>query len=299
MLDRRLIAVCVVAPLAGAAAAAGCTPVDDLPDAPPRPPVSVSVPDQPPPAEEPAPPPPRVLWKPTAGMTWDWQLQTPLNFTYDVQVYDIDLFDSDPKRIDGLHEDGRKVVCYVNFGAWENWRPDKDMFPREVIGAQWPEFPKEYWVDIRRWDLLAPVIRERLDLAVSKGCDAVEPDNMDGFNVMAHNASGFPLTADDQLKFNRQVATEAHARKLAVGLKNDVLQAASLAADFDFHVSEQCFEFNECKYLMEFVRQNKPVFEAEYNWTLPMFCPMAKALGISAIRKSPKGVNSWRENCPP
>jgi hypothetical protein len=231
-------------------------------------------------------------------MTWDWQLSPPLNFTYDVQVYDIDLFDSDPKRITQLHAEGRKVICYVNLGAWENWRPDKDLFPPSVIGAQWPAFPKEYWLDIRQWDLLAPAIRGRLDMAVAKGCDAVEPDNMDGFNAMAHNESGFPLTFEDQLKFNRQVAAEAHARKLAVGLKNDTLQAAALVNDFDFHVSEQCFEYDECKYLMDFIAKGKPIFEAEYNWTLPMFCPMAKQLHISAVRKSPKGLDSWRETCP-
>jgi hypothetical protein len=304
MLAHRQIAVCVVVLGTSGAVAAGCSANEtDLPAAPARPPISVGVPEPvgpaPEPTPEPAPPPPRTLWKPTAGMSWDWQLNPPLNFTYDVQVYDIDLFDSDPKRIAGLHEDGRKVICYVNLGAWENWRPDKDMYPPEVIGAQWPEFPKEYWLDIRRWDLLAPVIRARLDLAVTKGCDAVEPDNMDGYNVMAHNDPGFPLTFEDQLKFNRQVAAEAHARKLAVGLKNDVLQAAALANDFDFHVSEQCFEYDECKYLMEFLRQNKPIFEAEYNWTLPMFCPMAKQLGISAVRKGTKGVTAWRETCPP
>ncbi len=55
----------------------------------------------------------------------------------------------------------------------------------------------------------------RLDLAVTKGCDGVEPDNMDGYA----NDSGFPLTAEDQLTFNRFIANEAHRRGLAVGLK--------------------------------------------------------------------------------
>ena len=114
---------------------------------------------------------------------------------------------------------------------------------------------------------------------------------------MAHNYSGFPLTGDDQLAYNRQVAAEAHARNLAVGLKNDTRQAAALSDDFDFHVSEQCFEFDECKDLMSFIEKGKPIFEAEYNWTLPQFCAMAKELKISAIRKSPSGLTSWRENC--
>jgi hypothetical protein len=240
----------------------------------------------------------RAWWKPVVGTTWDWQLQTPHDFSYDVEVFDIDLFDNDASVIAKLHARGKKVVCYVNLGAWENWRPDKDLFPPEVIGAQWPEFPREYWMDIRRWDLLQGPVGARLDMAVAKGCDAVEPDNMDGWNTMAHNPSGFPLTFEDQLAYNRKVAAEAHARGLGVGLKNDTPQAAALSDDFDFHVSEQCFEYNECKDLMSFIEKGKPIFEAEYGWTLPMFCPMAKALRISAIRKSAAGVNAWREVCP-
>lgn len=42
-------------------------------------------------------------------------------------------------------------------------------------------------------------MQARLDLAVQKGCDGVEPDNVDGYQ----NNSGFPLTAQDQLAYNR------------------------------------------------------------------------------------------------
>jgi hypothetical protein len=241
---------------------------------------------------------PKTWWKPTVGMTWDWQLQTPHDFSYDVQVYDIDLFDSDASLIAKLHAQGRKVICYVNLGAWENWRPDRELFPAEVIGAQWPDFPREYWLDIRRWDVLEPAVGARLDMAVAKGCDAVEPDNMDGWNIFAHNPSGFPITPEDQLTYNRQVAAAAHARGLAVGLKNDTPQAAALADAFDFHVSEQCFEFNECKDLMAFIQLGKPIFEAEYSLPLEMFCAHAKALQISSIRKKDANLNAWRETCP-
>jgi hypothetical protein len=241
---------------------------------------------------------PLTWWRPTVGMTWDWQLQTPHDFDYDVQVFDIDLFDSDPSLITKLHARGRKVICYVNLGAWENWRPDKELFPPEVIGAQWPDFPREYWLDIRQWTQLAPVVGARLDMAVAKGCDGIEPDNMDGWNTAAHNPSGFPLTPDDQLVYNRHVAQAAHQRGLGIGLKNDTPQAAALSDDFDYHVSEQCFEFNQCQDLMSFVQKGKPIFEAEYDLTLPMFCPQAKALRISAIRKKDASLSAWREVCP-
>jgi hypothetical protein len=104
-------------------------------------------------------------------------------------------------------------------------------------------------------------MQDRLDLAVAKGCDGVEPDNVDGFD----NATGFPLTANDQLSYNRFLADEAHKRDLAVGLKNDLAQIRQLVGNFDFAVNEQCFEFSECAELSPFIAANKPVFHAEYD----------------------------------
>jgi hypothetical protein len=52
------------------------------------------------------------------------------------------------------------------------------------------------------------IIEARLDVAVDKGCDGVEPDNMDGFT----NNIGFNLTSGDQLTFNGTITNEAHER---------------------------------------------------------------------------------------
>ncbi len=72
-------------------------------------------------------------------------------------------------------------------------------------------------------------MKQRIDRAVAKGFDGVEPDNVDGYV----NDTGFPLTAQDQLAFNGFLAREAHARNLAIGLKNDVNQLAVLEPLFD------------------------------------------------------------------
>jgi len=101
----------------------------------------------------------------------------------------------------------------------------------------------------------------RLDIAVLKGCDGVEPDNVDGFT----NNTGFNLTAGDQLTFNRTIANEAHERGLSVGLKNDLDQISDLITFFDFQVNEQCHEFEECAALDGFIAAGKPVFNAEYE----------------------------------
>ena len=306
------------------AAAATAPPVMEPVPLPPPPPVKPvdaavsmprdagAIPDARPPRDSNLPPPPPFdaaapnpapkpttgsWWKPTVGMTWDWQLRTPINPNYDVQVYDIDLFDNDAQVIADLHARGRKVICYVNLGAWENWRADADRFPKEIIGTQYKDFPDENWLDIRQISILAPLVRSRLDMARNKGCDAVEPDNLDGYDIIAHNPTGFPLTHFDQLNYNRFVAAEAHARGLAVGLKNDVHQIMELVADFDFHVSEQCYEYGECPLLMPFIAAGKPIFLAEYALPLEAFCAQARAARISAIKKTNE-LDSRRELCP-
>jgi hypothetical protein len=249
------------------------------------------------------PPPPRptpgTWWKPRAGATWDWQLKTPINPTYDVEIYDVDLFENESSVIADLHARGRKVICYVNLGAWENWRPDADRFPQHIIGAPYHGFPDEAWLDIRamNFPILLPIIRSRLNMAVAKGCDAIEPDNINGYDTMTHEPSGFPLTYMDQLLYNRLIAGEAHRVGLAVGLKNDLHQVADLVGDFDFAVNEQCFEYDECEYLVPFIQQGKPVFQAEYTLPLSAFCSQARSYGFSSIRKTDP-LDAFREVCP-
>jgi hypothetical protein len=100
----------------------------------------------------------------------------------------------------------------------------------------------------------------RIATARQKGCDGVEPDNVDGYT----NKPGFPLTAATQLDFNKFIAATAHAQGLRVALKNDVDQLSDLAAYFDFAVNEQCHQYSECGGYSVFTGANKPVFNAEY-----------------------------------
>lgn len=43
----------------------------------------------------------------------------------------------------------------------------------------------------------------RLDKAMTRGCDGVEPDNVDGYT----NHNGLGLTAADQLSYNKWLAS--------------------------------------------------------------------------------------------
>ena len=119
---------------------------------------------------------------------------------------------------------------------------------------------KMSWLDISN-EKLVPIMRARLDLAKIKGCDGVDPDNMDGYA----NDSGFNLSDDDQLAYNKFIANEDRKRGLSVGLKNDLDQITELESYYDFSVNEQCHEYNECDTLIPFIDANKPVLNVEYN----------------------------------
>ncbi len=198
-------------------------------------------------------------WRPARATSWQWQLSGTLNTRYDVAVYDIDLFTTDAATIAALHGQGRRVICYFSAGSSEKGRPDDALIPSSDRGKVLSGWPDERWL---KTDSAAvrKVMTARLDLARTKGCDAVEPDNVDGYA----NDNGLGLTAAMQLDYNRFLASEAHAQGLGVGLKNDTDQLALLQPAFDFAINEQCHEYDECGGYSVFLDAGKPVFVAEY-----------------------------------
>jgi hypothetical protein len=239
---------------------------------------------------------PAALWQPPPGTTWQWQLDGPLDQSFDVEMYDIDLFDSSAGAVAALNAQGRKVVCYMSAGSWEEWRPDADLFPPEVLGKDYEGWSGEKWLDIRRLDLLAPIMSARLDLCQTRGFDAVEPDNIDGYT----NDTGFQLTYQQQLTYNIWLAQEAHQRGLSIGLKNDAEQVADLLPHFDWALTEDCFADKWCDEMTPFITAGKAVFAAEYTdsgITPADFCPQAAALRFSAILKH-RDLDAWRQACP-
>ncbi len=231
-------------------------------------------------------------WRPSPGTSWQWQLSGNIDPSFDVEMYDIDLFDTPLAVIDQLQASGRTVVCYFSAGSWEDWRPDATDFPAEVIGEPLEGWPGERWLDIRQVDLLAPILEARLDLARQKGCDGVEPDNVDGYA----NETGFPLGAHDQIAFNTWLAQEAHARGLSIGLKNDLDQIDALLPHFDWALNEQCFEYNECERLLPFIQSGKAVFGVEYNLEVDDFCPLANNMNLDWLKKSLE-LDAYRVAC--
>ncbi|TMK55818.1 MAG: endo alpha-1,4 polygalactosaminidase [Actinobacteria bacterium] len=218
--------------------------------------------------------------KPTTA-AWQWQLQGKIDLAIEADVYEVDGFEVPAKTVSALHRKGRRAICYLDVGSWESYRPDADRFPESVLGRAYAGYPDERWLDIRRIDILAPILRSRFDRCRRKGFDAIEPDNIAGYE----NKTGFPLTAPDQLRFNRWVAREVHRRGMAVALKNDPEQVGQLVGRFDFAIVEECFAYEECGKFSPFVGAGKAVFVAEYSEPLAAICDQAERLRFSVIHK--------------
>ena len=239
---------------------------------------------------------PAGIWRPVPGDTFQLQFAEPIDPSINAGIYDIDLFDNEAAAIANLHAEGKKVICYINVGAWEDWRPDADQFPRKVIGKTYAGWPGEKWLDIRQIDTLAPIMRARLDMCAAKGFDGVEPDNIEAYD----NESGFPLTYQDQLRYATWLADEAHARGLAIGLKNAPDMVADALPYFDFSVVEDCFYYSWCADMLPFLQAGKPVFAIEYTDMKVNFvaaCAKAKALGLSMLLKH-RNLDAYRQACP-
>ena len=234
------------------------------------------------------------VWQPLPGTTWQIQFsKLPVDTGVEAEVFDVDGFDNDAEVVADLHTRGRRVIGYVSAGTYEEWRDDAAQYPAAVLGKPLDEWPGERWLDVRRLDVLAPLVNARLDVLKSKGFDAVDFDNVDAYA----NDSGFPLTAADQLAFNRFLADAAHARGMAVGLKNDLEQVPDLVGVFDFAINEQCFFYKESKRLKPFVAANKAVFVIEYDLPLNQFADQARKLRYSAIKKH-LSLDRWRKARP-
>ena len=243
------------------------------------------VPTTPPTAATPPPPPTGSTptpWSPALITSWQWQLSAPpaANELLRVKMYDVDGFAAPASLVTAMHAQNTHAVCYIDAGTWENWRPDAGSFPASVRGAN-NGWAGEQWLDIRQLAILGPIMTTRFQMCKDKGFDAVEPDNLDGYS----NNTGFVLTAQDQLTYNRWIAKTVHALGLSVALKNDLDQVGDLLSSFDFVIDEQCFALRECDQLLPFIKANKAVFEVEYNVDPSQFCPRANARNFNSLKK--------------
>jgi len=192
-----------------------------------------------------------------------WQLQGTISTSYNVDVYGIDLEDNEYSGlIQQLQADGKKVVCYISAGSYEEWRSDKDEFDASDLGNPLGDWPGEYYLDIRS-ENVRRIMRSRIDRAVNAGCDALEPDNTDAYQA----SNGLGITAQDQLDYLHFLAAYAHSTGMSIGLKNtvDLISSGNLADVFDWTLNESCYVYNECDTLLPFLAADKAVYIAMYT----------------------------------
>jgi hypothetical protein len=231
--------------------------------------------------------------KPGASFSWLLGAQGDPPFA---DVIDLDLFDASAADVAALKAKGAYLICYINVGAFEDWRPDKDSFPAEAIGKEYEGWVGERWLDIRQIAALGPVLKRRFKLCKEKGFDAIEPDNLDGFETR----SGFALTRADQISFNRWIAAQAHALGLGIGLKNVPDQLPELAGSFDWALLEDCFDQSWCADYAPFRALGKAVFAVEYTDNgvdFSAFCAQMKTLGFSGLLKN-RSLDQFEKRCP-
>ncbi len=218
-------------------------------------------------------------WSPPQHLSWFWQLQGKIKTTEPVAAYDVDGFETSAAQVAALHAQGKHVICYIDVGTAEDFRPDYKLFPPSVLGKS-NGWPGENWIDIRQLSVIEPIMTARFQMCREKGFDAVEPDNIEAFS----NESGFPITAADQLTYNEWVAEEVHSLGMAVLQKNDGEQTPQLQSYFDGALTEQCNQYSECPLFEPYLHEGKPVLNAEYKLQPKRFCSSDNAAGIMGAR---------------
>jgi len=230
------------------------------------------------------------IWRPEPGLSWQIQYSGTL-VAGTAKVIDVDGHETSAATVARLKKAGKRVVCYVNAGGWEDFRPDKAAFPKAVIGKKLDGWPGERWLDIRRVDALLPIMTARIDECAAKGFDAVDPDNMDGWQA----STGFGLKPADTIAYLAALSEVAHARGLAIGLKNGVELVADAAPLVEFAVNEECLAYHECAAYNPLIRSGKAVFHVEYRGSMKTICARIPK-GFSTVRKH-LDLDAWRKAC--
>jgi endo-alpha-1,4-polygalactosaminidase (GH114 family) len=240
------------------------------------------------------------FWKPPAGTSWQIVLGYALNDTSpNVSVYDIDLFTNPASTIEDLHAQGRKVICYFSAGSYEDFRPDSKEFAAADYGKPLDGWPGEWWLNTNSSNVRR-IMTERLALASSKGCDGVDPDNVDGFD----NDTGFELTTSDAIDYMTFLAIGAHSLNMSIGLKNAGSIVNQTIDMMQWEVNEQCVQYNECDLFRPFIAAGKPVFHIEYPTSAPSIssstkdgiCDDSEAQGFSTVLKE-MDLSNFIETC--
>jgi len=210
----------------------------------------------------------RSSWTPTAGEKWQIILSGEPVMSgglspEDATVWDLDLQNTDASTISAIKEQGKGVICYFSAGTSEQGRPDLGGLDPAAVGAGLPDWPGENWLDIRS-DNVYQIMAGRIQQAAEKGCDAIDPDNMDGYSNQ--NGGGFnpPLTQEDSIAFLQKLSSAASSAGLLIGLKNAQEIVPQVGDLVQFAVNEECSASGDCSVYEPWLSAGKPIFHIEY-----------------------------------
>lgn len=243
------------------------------------------------------------LWNPTVGASWNIKLldvPKPAQADDDsYHIWDFDMAEAPKSLIDAFHAKGHPVICYFSAGSWENFRKDKDEFPKASLGKVMDGWPDERWVDISNPGV-RKLMKKRIEKAAAKGCDGIDPDNINGYE----NDTGLDLTKDETVDFVKFLAKTAHDLGMSFGLKNGGAIVERVVDVSQWCIVEQCVKYNECQLYQPFIKKGKPVLHIEYTEKDPAppkfvskACGNSHAKGFSTLIKH-LNLNSWTTTCP-
>lgn len=206
-----------------------------------------------------------TIWQPTVGTTFQYVLSHPIQLDHatcpisQAEVWIVDLFETPASTVAALHAQNRKVVAYFSAGSFEDWRSDAKEFAKSDLGRNMDGWEGEKWLQTNSQNV-RDIMRKRMDMAVAKGFDGIDPDNIDGYD----NKNGVGLKKADTINFVRWLADEGHARGLSVGLKNGGDIVRDVIDYVEFCVQEQAVQYDDEEAFTPFLKKGKPIFHVEY-----------------------------------
>lgn len=216
---------------------------------------------------------------PPAGATFDYQLGGAYDPPAGVAVVARDAT-ADPS---GLYD-----ICYVNGfqtqpGEGEHWLSEHpDLVLRDAAGdpVADPDWPDEYLLDTSteaKREQIAALLGTVVASCATSGFDAVEIDNLD-----TYSRSDGALTLEDNVDLAARYARVAHDLGMAIAQKNGAGHSALLKAQvgFDFAVTEDCAQFDECADYSD--AYGDLVFDIEYE--PEHFAAACDAVGSAVLR---------------
>ncbi len=165
---------------------------------------------------------------------------------------------------------GARMLCYFS-SQYEDWRDDAGSFG--ALAEPLDGWPGEQWVDPSDPANL-DVMKARLDIAVQKGCDGIDLDNIDH---AGHET------------YIQAIFDEARARGLLVSQKNAVEKIDLFWDKVDLYQNEQCQEYDECA---PYEGLGRPVHNIEYS-------PCKTIPYLYSHRKDVEAMDAWEEACSP